>query len=127
MVLLYGRAGRLNTKKGDFRPGKFTSCLSGEEPWRASLVEGVLADFEAEVLPAAPGFRSGVLQGDFNDANIILQGGAVNAVIDFGDAVYSWRVNDVAIAMAYVMVCLCNPANKRGGFGAGSSDALQVG
>ena len=66
----------------------------------------MLADFEAEVLPAAPGLRCGVLQGDFNDANIILQGGAVNAVLDFGDAVHSWRVNDVAIAMAYVMVCL---------------------
>lgn len=27
-------------------------------------------------------------------------------VIDFGDSVHSWRVNDVAIAIAYVMVCL---------------------
>merc|ERR1712232_387203 len=35
--------------------------------------------------------------------------------------VYSWRVNDVAIALAYVMVCLCNPDNKRAGFVGGTT------
>lgn len=49
----------------------------------------------------------GLLQADFNDANIIVRRGEdgiphPTAVIDFGDAVHSWRVNDVAIAMAYV-------------------------
>ena len=45
-------------------------------------------------------------------------------VIDFGDAVHSWRVNDVAIAMAYVMVCICNPENKRSGFAGDAAESL---
>ena len=44
---------------------------------------------------------------DFNDANIIVDSGDVETVvgvIDFGDSVASWRVNDVAVAMAYATV-----------------------
>ena len=41
---------------------------------------------------ASEGFRWGVLQSDFNDANVILEneggGGGVAGVIDFGDSVY---------------------------------------
>lgn len=45
-------------------------------------------------------------QGDFNDANIVLTPDLqdVAGVIDFGDASYTWVVNDVAIAMAYAML-----------------------
>ena len=48
-------------------------------------------------------FRCGVLQADFNDANIIFDdsGERVQGVIDFGDIVYSHLINDLAIAMAY--------------------------
>lgn len=92
-----------------------------DEPWRRELVESVVEDFERVILPAARDFKMGLLQGDFNDANIIVQqvqGAPVPCgIIDFGDAVHSWRVNDVAIALAYVMVCICNPENKRSGFG----------
>ncbi len=47
--------------------------------------------------------RWGVLQADFNDANIIFDdaGERVTGVIDFGDIVYSHVINDLAIAMAY--------------------------
>lgn len=92
-----------------------------DEAWRLELIKGVVGDFEGVVLPASGDFRLGLLQADFNDANIIIarsdEGVALPAgVIDFGDAVHSWRVNDVAIAMAYVMVCIANPENKRAGF-----------
>ena len=72
-------------------------------------------------LPKADSLRKGILQADFNDANIVLSsassaagaaaaGGAagdkktVTGVIDFGDIVHSYRINDVAIGMAYTMV-----------------------
>jgi len=50
-----------------------------------------------------PEFRMGILQGDFNDANIIVDdtGNNVVGVIDFCDTTYSWRVLDISIAMAY--------------------------
>lgn len=101
-----------------------------DEAWRLELIKGVVADFEGIVLPASAEFRMGLLQADFNDANIIIARGGAGGplpagVIDFGDAVHSWRVNDVAIAMAYVMVCIANPENKRAGFGAVGGDGPQ--
>jgi len=91
-----------------------------DEPWRLELVRGVVNDFEQLIVPASAGFRTGLLQADFNDANIIIRSGEDGTphpagVIDFGDSVVSWRVNDVAIAMAYVMVCVSNSENKRSG------------
>ena len=54
--------------------------------------------------------RMGPLQADFNDANIILPGkpGGPLGVIDFGDIVHSWVVNDIAIATAYATVSCGN-------------------
>jgi Ser/Thr protein kinase RdoA (MazF antagonist) len=92
-----------------------------EEPWRLDLVRGVVSDFENVVVPVSAELRTGLLQADFNDANIIIrcdEDGSPHpaGVIDFGDSLISWRVNDVAIAMAYVMVCISNTENKRSGF-----------
>lgn len=43
--------------------------------------------------------------GDCNDANVILNNkNDVKGIIDFGDAVYTWSINEVAIAMAYVLL-----------------------
>jgi hydroxylysine kinase len=85
-------------------------------------VESVLTAFEVEVQPLANELPLAVIQGDFNDANVIVgpnsntagsRGGGgqhgsesvgVVGVIDFGDMVKSWRVNEIAIAVAYAMV-----------------------
>ena len=100
-----------------------------DEPWRKDLIAGVVGDFEGAVLPASSGFRMGLLQADFNDANIIIARGEDGSakpggVIDFGDSVHSWRVNDVAIAMAYVMVCMANAENKRAGFDSAAQNEI---
>jgi len=52
-------------------------------------------------------FRQGVVMGDWNDANIIvdpLHPSLVLGAIDFGDSLWTWKINDVAIAMAYAAV-----------------------
>ena len=86
----------------------FVPCIA--DAARRALVEDVVAAFERDVLPSAGALREGVLMADFNDANIIcgrsrwpgtLARERVVGVIDFGDVVHSWRVNEVAIAMAY--------------------------
>eukprot|EP00947_MAST-08B_sp_MAST-8B-sp1_P001726 g1726.t1 len=79
------------------------------DPKRRALVEGVIAEFRDRVVPRADGLRKGILQADFNDANVVIVDGGseaakVSGVIDFGDIVHSYRVNDVAIGMAYSMV-----------------------
>ncbi|CAM9893059.1 unnamed protein product, partial [Phaeothamnion confervicola] len=73
---------------------------------RRALVRSVLAAFSSAVLPQSGLFRKAVIMGDYNDCNIILtpDGTGVAGVIDFGDAVHTWLVNEVAIAMAYIML-----------------------
>ena len=67
------------------------------------LVRGIINEFKG-IQSKLRSLRHGVLQADFNDANIIVQEDRVAGVIDFGDLVHSARVNDVAIAIAYMML-----------------------
>lgn len=51
----------------------------------------------------------GIIMGDANDANIIVAHSELNhfhvaGIIDFSDIMYSWRVNELAIACAYGLV-----------------------
>ena len=65
---------------------KFTYCITNDR--RGSLVKEVLSSFQKDLLDSGdvPLFRTGILQGDFNDANIIVDDEKkVSGVIDFGD------------------------------------------
>ena len=44
-----------------------------------------------------------VLQSDANDRNLVVtpDGKHIAAIFDFGDMVYSYRVNELAICIAY--------------------------
>jgi Ser/Thr protein kinase RdoA (MazF antagonist) len=48
--------------------------------------------------------RQGVIHGDANDYNVLVRGGEVVSLLDFGDMVHSAVVCDLAIALAYVML-----------------------
>jgi Ser/Thr protein kinase RdoA (MazF antagonist) len=65
---------------------KFTDCI--QDPQRRSLVTSVIEAFRKEIgTETQQQFRCGILHGDFNDANIILNDkGRVDGVIDFGDS-----------------------------------------
>jgi len=82
---------------------------------KAADVHQAIANFDAVVAPAAAQLPLATLHGDFNDANVLV-GAETLGVLDIGDSVHSWRVNDVAIGMAYVVVTLCTPENARSGF-----------
>jgi len=73
------------------------------------LVTEVVNAFESVALPlgTAGHLPSGVLHADYNDYNLIVSDQdptVVAGVVDFGDMVHSWRVNDIAIAAAYACV-----------------------
>ena len=56
---------------------------------RQKLITSVIERFENEVAVDSANFPWGVLQADFNDANIIMDTkGGIAGVIDFGDSVY---------------------------------------
>jgi len=82
----------------------YHSLLSfvGDEALRG-VVSAVHRHFRARVLPLSKEFPTAVIMADCNDANIILHPDdqTVGGLIDFSDAVLTWAVNDVAIAMAY--------------------------
>ena len=77
-----------------------------EEPDISLLVNEVLSRFKSRVVPNSNMFRRSVIMGDCNDANVIISTDktAVVGIIDFGDAVYTWSINEVAIAIAYALL-----------------------
>ena len=48
--------------------------------------------------------RHTVIHGDANDYNVIVEGGRMAGLLDFGDMVHSATVCDLAIALAYAML-----------------------
>ena len=53
--------------------------------------------------------RSGVIHGDANDYNVLVENGRVVSILDFGDSVHTAIVCDLAIAIAYVMLGKSDP------------------
>eukprot|EP00466_Bigelowiella_natans_P001671 jgi/Bigna1/89768/estExt_fgenesh1_pg.C_550044 len=99
----------------------FTKPLHNDLP-KHTLLKKTLSEFKTLVLPLSEKMklRKGIVHGDFNDANIVLspKNDEVGGVIDFGDSTISWRVNDPAIAMAYVAIALVKADQKKvHGFG----------
>ena len=71
------------------------------------LVERFLQEFEQKVVPVLPDLRTSVIHHDANDYNVLVEGGLdkkIVGVIDFGDAVHTYTVAEIAIAAAYTML-----------------------
>lgn len=69
-----------------------------------ALVERFLARFERDVAPKLSTLRSGIIHNDANDWNVLVEEGnhdAIAGLIDFGDALYTPVIAEVAIAAAY--------------------------
>lgn len=61
-----------------------------DDPTRRSMIESVIATFQEELIDSkeCDHFAVGLIHGDFNDANILLDDNCcVSGVIDFGDSV----------------------------------------
>ena len=83
----------------------FTKYIADEADKKR--VEFVLEDFDRCVSMHESSLRKSVIQCDANDHNVIVdvEGRSdVVALIDFGDMVHSWLVNEIAIGMAYIVV-----------------------
>ena len=70
------------------------------------FVDEVFKRFNEIIIPISDKLERSIIMGDCNDANVILnhEMTAVTGIIDFGDAVYTWSVNEIAIAMAYALL-----------------------
>jgi len=50
-----------------------------------------------------------LIHGDANDYNVLVKGEDIIGLIDFGDMIYSYRVGELAIALAYVVLDEADP------------------
>lgn len=90
----------------------FVHMLAGESGGLQFLVQRALDQFENDVLPAAAVLPMSCVMGDCNDANIIVTEEPhrdVRGFIDFGDAVYSWGILELANAMVSGQSPVCSP------------------
>ena len=70
---------------------------------RRRAVESILHEHAAIVLPRLPSCPRGVLHGDPNDENLLVEGDRVVGIVDFGDVLEGALVQDLAITLAYAM------------------------
>lgn len=70
------------------------------------LVHDVIQSFQREVLPVMDELEQGMIHGDLNEHNIIvdLRGENVIAVIDFSDSHKTCRVFELAIVLCYMIL-----------------------
>ncbi|MDB3905430.1 aminotransferase class III-fold pyridoxal phosphate-dependent enzyme [Crocinitomicaceae bacterium] len=67
-----------------------------------NLVRYFFMQFEQNVAPIVNELRMSFIHSDANEWNILIKGNEVNALIDFGDMVYSPLINEIATAITYV-------------------------
>lgn len=79
-----------------------------------AIIERCLTIYEVEVHSLLNTLRHQIIHGDLNDYNVLASRNAdddylVSGFIDFGDAVYSVAIGELAIALAYMMMKKENP------------------
>jgi Ser/Thr protein kinase RdoA (MazF antagonist) len=68
--------------------------------WR-QWVDEAFAEWERVDWPL---LRTGVIHGDVNDYNVLVDGDRVSGLLDFGDMVHSALVCELAVALAYAIL-----------------------
>lgn len=74
-----------------------------------NLVDYFFLQFDEHVYPIQHRLRKGIIHNDGNDWNVLTQNDRVSGIIDFGDMCHSWLINEIAIAITYVMMGKENP------------------
>ncbi len=108
-------------------------CHLGDVPdeEHRALVLGALALFETSVTPRISELPTAVVHQDLNDFNVLVAGegdaARIAGVIDFGDAIHTSRVSEVAIAAAYSMQRKDAPIDALTAVARGYDDVVPLG
>jgi 4-aminobutyrate aminotransferase-like enzyme/Ser/Thr protein kinase RdoA (MazF antagonist) len=82
-----------------------------------AILEHFLTRFEAKVATPLARLRAQVIHGDANDNNLLVDGPVgrrITGLIDFGDAIHSATIGEVAVACAYAMLGEAAPIDVAG-------------
>lgn len=74
------------------------------DPKDKSLADYFFLQFEEHVSPYCHQFRKSIIHNDGNDWNVLTENGKVSGIIDFGDMCHSWLINELAVALTYIMM-----------------------
>lgn len=87
--------------------GSETRCVA--DVARRGIIERVLLQYRARVVPLLPDLPLSVIHNDANDENVLLVaapggGWKVSGLLDFGDMLWSHTVNELAVGCAYAIL-----------------------
>ncbi len=74
-----------------------------------NVVEYFFEQFEKHAVPVLPSLRKSLIHNDANNQNVVVNGGKVTGIFDFGDVVYSALINELAVSISYTIVEQENP------------------
>lgn len=80
-----------------------------QDPHKRRIADYFLLQFETAVLPQLSELRRSVIHNDVNDYNILTNNEEVSGLIDFGDAVYTATIHNLAIACTYAILYQPDP------------------
>ena len=83
------------------------ACIKDHDIRR--IVGYFLMQFETEVLPEISSLHHIYAHNDANDYNVLIEHFEIKGLIDFGDMVYTARINNVAVACTYAMLNTKDP------------------
>ncbi len=73
-------------------------------PKDRNLVDYFFMQFDEHIYPLQDELRQSIIYNDANHWNVLTKNGVLSGIIDFGDSCYSWVINEVAIALTYIMM-----------------------
>jgi 4-aminobutyrate aminotransferase-like enzyme/Ser/Thr protein kinase RdoA (MazF antagonist) len=74
------------------------------KPQDRKLVQYFMQQFRELVQPEIPKLKKSIIHNDANDWNVLVQQGKVAGIIDFGDITYGPLINELTVAITYVMM-----------------------
>ena len=80
---------------------KFMADIPDEH--NKNIVRYFFRQFDEQVTPLLSELRTSVIHGDANEWNILTKDNRISGLIDFGDLCYSPLINELAIALTYVI------------------------
>lgn len=75
-----------------------------KDPERRRWVAYFILQFEQEVVPTQRHLRKACIHNDANDYNVLVNDNRISGLIDFGDAVYSCLIYNLAVTCTYAML-----------------------
>jgi len=82
------------------------------DPTQRKIIEHFLLQFRENISPVQHHLRKSVIHNDANDWNILSTENRVIGAIDFGDAVYSFTINEVVVGVTYIALETEDPLLK---------------